>query len=89
MYFVDERLGKRFRTLLDHSSDGTGESIPKAVRTGQNIKGAYRSVSNERVMMRISRGLSTFRNLSPYNALAGAFPGKHRCIRMLDPFHHD
>jgi hypothetical protein len=72
-----------------YNSFGTVLRVAKACQDWANIKGAYRSVSNERVMTGISRGLSTFRNLSPLNALAGALPGKLRCIRMPDPFHHD
>jgi Transposase DNA-binding/Transposase DDE domain len=47
--FVDERLGKRFRTLLEQLSDGTGESIPMACQDWANTKAAYRFLSNERV----------------------------------------
>jgi hypothetical protein len=47
--FVDERLGKRFRTLLGQLSDGTGESIPMACQDWANTKAAYRFLSNERV----------------------------------------
>ena len=34
--FVDERLSKRFRTLLEQLSDGTGESIPMACQDWAN-----------------------------------------------------
>src|SRR5579863_6815924 len=61
---------KRFRTLLEQLSDGTGV-IPKACQDWANIRCAYRSVSNQRVMTEISRGLSTLCNLSPLNAHAG------------------
>ena len=47
--FVDERLGKRFRTLLEQLSDGTGENIPIACQEWANTKAAYRFLSNERV----------------------------------------
>ncbi len=47
--FVDERLGKRFRTLLEQLSDGAGESIPMACQDWANTKAAYRFLSNERV----------------------------------------
>lgn len=47
--FVDERLGKRFRTLLEQLSDGVGESIPMACQDWANTKAAYRFLSNERV----------------------------------------
>jgi hypothetical protein len=47
--FKDERLGKRFRTLLEQLSDGTGESIPMACQDWANTKAAYRFFSNERV----------------------------------------
>lgn len=47
--FKDERLGKRFRKLLEQLSDGTGESIPMACQDWANTKAAYRFLSNERV----------------------------------------
>ena len=47
--FVDERLEKRFRTLLEQLSDGTGESIPMACQDWANTKAAYRFLSNARV----------------------------------------
>jgi hypothetical protein len=47
--FVDERLGKRFRTLLGQLSDGAGESIPMACQDWANTKAAYRFLSNARV----------------------------------------
>jgi hypothetical protein len=47
--FVDERLGKRFRTLLEQLSDGTGETIPMACQDWANTKAAYRFFSNARV----------------------------------------
>jgi hypothetical protein len=47
--FVDKRLDKRFRTLLEQLSDGTGESIPMACQDWANTKAAYRFFSNERV----------------------------------------
>ncbi|MGB9475574.1 MAG: IS4 family transposase [Candidatus Udaeobacter sp.] len=47
--FVDERLAKRFRTLLEQLSDGTGESIPMACQDWANTKAAYRFLSNARV----------------------------------------
>jgi len=34
--FKDERLGKRFRKLLEQLSDGTGESIPMACQDWAN-----------------------------------------------------
>jgi hypothetical protein len=47
--FVDERLRKRFRTLLEQLSEATGESIPMACQDWANTKAAYRFFSNERV----------------------------------------
>jgi hypothetical protein len=47
--FKDERLGKRFRRLLEQLSDGTGESIPMACQDWANVKAAYRFFSNDRV----------------------------------------
>ena len=47
--FVDERLAKRFRSLLEQLSSGAGESIPMACQDWANTKAAYRFSSNERV----------------------------------------
>ena len=47
--FVDERLGKRFRRLLEQLSDGAGETIPMACQDWANTKAAYRFFDNERV----------------------------------------
>jgi len=47
--FKDERLGKRFHTLLRQLSEGAGESIPMACQDWANTKAAYRFLSNERV----------------------------------------
>lgn len=47
--FKDERLGKRFRKLLEQLSEGTGQSIPMACQDWANTKAAYRFLSNERV----------------------------------------
>ena len=47
--FKDERLGKRFRVLLEHLSNGMGESIPFACQDWANTKAAYRFFSNDRV----------------------------------------
>jgi hypothetical protein len=47
--FADKRLGKRFRTLLEQLSEGTGESIPIACQDWANTKAAYRFFSNKRV----------------------------------------
>src|ERR1700726_4718531 len=47
--FKDERLSKRFRTLLGQLAEGTGESIPMACQDWANTKAAYRFLSNERV----------------------------------------
>jgi len=47
--FVDERLGKPFRTLLEQLSDGAGESIPMACQDWANTKAAYQFFDNERV----------------------------------------
>lgn len=47
--FVDERLDKRFRTLLEQLSEGTGKSIPMACQDWANTKAAYRFLSNKRV----------------------------------------
>jgi hypothetical protein len=47
--FVDERLRKRFRRLLEQLSDGAGETIPMACQDWANTKAAYRFFDNERV----------------------------------------
>jgi Transposase DNA-binding/Transposase DDE domain len=47
--FKDERLGKRFRTLVERLSDGIGESIPLVCQDWANTKAAYRFLSNEQV----------------------------------------
>jgi hypothetical protein len=47
--FQDERLGKRFRKLLEQLSDGAGETIPMACHDWANTKAAYRFFDNERV----------------------------------------
>jgi Transposase DNA-binding len=47
--FKDERLGKRFRVLLEQLGDATGESIPMACQDWTNTKAAYRFLSNDRV----------------------------------------
>src|SRR5580698_3412821 len=47
--FKDERLGKRFRTLLGKLAEGTGESIPMACQDWSNTKAAYRFLANDRV----------------------------------------
>lgn len=47
--FKDERLGKRFRTLLGQLAEGTGESIPMACQDWANAKAAYRFLSNDRI----------------------------------------
>ncbi len=47
--FKDERLGKRFRTLLQQLTEGIGKSIPFACQDWANTKAAYRFLSNPRV----------------------------------------
>jgi hypothetical protein len=47
--FKDERLGKRFRKLLEQLSDSAGESIPMACQDWANTKAAYRFLANPRV----------------------------------------
>lgn len=47
--FVDVRLGRRFRELLERIGDAVGESIPMACQDWANTKAAYRFFSNERV----------------------------------------
>lgn len=47
--FKDERLGKRFRTLIEQLWNGVGESIPFACQDWASTKAAYRFFSNDRV----------------------------------------
>ncbi len=47
--FKDERLGKRFRILLEQLWNGIGESIPFACQDWSNTKAAYRFFSNDRI----------------------------------------
>jgi hypothetical protein len=50
--FKDERLGKRFRKLLDQIGSAVGESIPLVCQDWANTKAAYRFFSNDRVSER-------------------------------------
>lgn len=47
--FKDDRLGKRFRTLIEQLWNGVGESIPFACQDWASTKAAYRFFSNDRV----------------------------------------
>ena len=47
--FKDERLGKRFRELLEQLSSSPGESIPLVCQDWANPKAAYRFLDNDRV----------------------------------------
>lgn len=47
--FKDERLGKRFKTVLRQLSEATAESIPWACQDWASTKAAYRFFDNERV----------------------------------------
>lgn len=47
--FKDERLGKRFRSLLDQLSSSPGDSIPLVCQDWANTKAAYRFLDNDRV----------------------------------------
>ena len=47
--FKDERLGKRFRSLLGHLSASPGGSIPLVCQDWANTKAAYRFLDNDRV----------------------------------------
>lgn len=47
--FADERLGKRFRKLIEQLSQDVGESIPMACQDWANTKAAYRFFSNPSV----------------------------------------
>lgn len=47
--FKDERLGKRFRSLLGQLSSSPGDSIPLVCQDWANTKAAYRFFDNDRV----------------------------------------
>ena len=47
--FKDERLGKRFRSLLEQLSSSPGDSIPLVCQDWVNTKAAYRFFDNDRV----------------------------------------
>lgn len=47
--FRDERLGKRFRSLLEQLSSSPGDSIPLVCQDWANTKATYRFLDNERV----------------------------------------
>ena len=47
--FSDERLGKRFRSLLDQLAASPGGTIPLACQDWANTKAAYRFLDNDRV----------------------------------------
>ena len=47
--FADERLGKRFRALLEQLSSSPGDSIPLVCQDWANTKAAYRFLDNDRV----------------------------------------
>jgi hypothetical protein len=47
--FLDARLGKRFRTIVERLSHSIGETIPMACQDWANTKAAYRFFANERV----------------------------------------
>jgi hypothetical protein len=47
--FSDERLGKRFRSLLEQLSSSPGGSIPLVCQDWANTKAAYRFLDNDRV----------------------------------------
>src|SRR5580692_640901 len=47
--FKDERLGKRFRSLLEQLSSSPGDAIPLVCQDWANTKAAYRFLDNDRV----------------------------------------
>ncbi|MGH8664615.1 MAG: IS4/Tn5 family transposase DNA-binding protein, partial [Burkholderiales bacterium] len=47
--FCDERLGKRFRSLLQRLAASPGQGIPLACQDWANTKAAYRFLDNRRV----------------------------------------
>jgi len=69
--FADQRLAKRFRTLVERLSEGPGETIPMACQDWANTKAAYRFFSNDRVSEReiLSGHFQSTKNRT--NAIAG------------------
>ena len=49
-YFADERLAKRFGTLLEMLTRRVGDSLPAACEDWENTKAAFRFFSNDRVI---------------------------------------
>lgn len=47
--FADQRLGRRFRKLIEQLSQNIGQSIPVSCQDWANTKAAYRFFSNSRV----------------------------------------
>jgi hypothetical protein len=47
--FVDERLGKRLRKLVELMGNAIGSTVPLACQDWANTKAAYRFFSNDRV----------------------------------------
>lgn len=47
--FKDERLGKRFRSLIEQLASSPGESIPLVCQDWASTKAAYRFLDNDRV----------------------------------------
>src|SRR5256885_15522436 len=68
--FADQRLAKRFRTLVERLSEGIGETIPMACQDWANTKAAYRFLSNKRV--------------SENDILAGHFQSTREGFRATD-----
>ena len=62
--FVDQRLKKRYRKLVEQLSDGFGESIPMSCQDWASTKAAYRFFSNK--------------NLSEEELLEGHFQSTHK-----------
>lgn len=54
--FKDERLGKRFRSLIEQLSSSPGDSIPLVCQDWANIKAAYRFLGNDHVSEAEIRG---------------------------------
>jgi hypothetical protein len=50
--FADQRLGRRFRTILEQIGSGVGKTIPLACQDWANTKAAYRFFSNDRISER-------------------------------------
>jgi hypothetical protein len=74
--FRDERLGKRFRLVLERLWSSIGQSIPMAFQDWCNTKAAYRFLSNPRVSEQDILG-------GHFEATAARFAASHGPVLIL------